>query len=317
MRRPIFIGKIMENIHWYPGHMTKTRRMMKENLKLIDVVIEVLDARAPLSSRNMDLDDLFQGKVRIIVLNKADLVNNDYRKKWVDFFQEKGYNVIESISTRTAGRKKAVSAIERAARDIVLAKQARGINKTVRAMVVGIPNVGKSTFINCIANCATAQTGNKPGVTRGKQWVKITPYLELMDTPGMLWPKLENQSDAQNLAILGTIKDDILDREQLAAELLEKLKRLCPDELCARYKKLSLESSGIGLLEDVCKSRGYVLARGELDTERACGAVLDDFRSGKIALTALQLPQNITPEMEEYYGLQRRNARETGKDDPT
>ena len=218
-------------IQWYPGHMAKARRMLEENLKLIDVVVELVDARAPLATRNPDFDALFSQKSRVILLNKSDLASAEQTKKWIEYYKAQNINAIAFVSTSSAKRKAAVSLIEAAAADKVAKMKEKGVTKTVRAMVVGIPNVGKSTFINRIAGETKAKVGDKPGVTKGKQWVKVSPYLELMDTPGLLWPKLENEALAKHLAYIGSINDDIMDAERLAADLLGELIAICPNEL--------------------------------------------------------------------------------------
>ena len=241
-------------IQWYPGHMAKARRMLEENLKLIDVVVELVDARAPLATRNPDFDALFSQKSRVILLNKSDLA----------------------------------SAEQAAAADKVAKMKEKGVIKTVRAMVVGIPNVGKSTFINRIAGETKAKVGDKPGVTKGKQWVKVSPYLELMDTPGLLWPKLENEALAKHLAYIGSINDDIMDAERLAADLLGELIAICPNELKERYKKIEEGMAPHELLEAVARSRGFILQGGVMDTERAARIVLDEFRAGKVAKITLE-----------------------------
>jgi len=278
-------------IQWYPGHMTRARRMMAENLKLIDVVVELVDARAPMATRNPGFDDLFEKKARALILNKCDLADPQATSEWVSWFKARGVNALTMTATESGGKKKAMELIERAARPTVEKFKAKGVNKTVRVMVAGIPNVGKSTLINKLAGSATAQTGDKPGVTRGKQWVKINPYLELMDTPGLLWPKFDDERTALRLAYLGSIRDEIMDLEKLSVSLLEELKALCPEALLQRYKKLDLSAQGEELLTGVCKSRGFILAGGRYDTERGANAVLDDFRSGRIARITLERPE--------------------------
>ena len=277
-------------IQWYPGHMAKARRMLEENLKLIDVVVELVDARAPLATRNPDFDALFSQKSRVILLNKSDLASAEQTKKWVEYYKEQNINAIAFVYTSSAKRKTAVSLIETAAADKVAKMKEKGVIKTVRAMVVGIPNVGKSTFINRIAGETKAKVGDKPGVTKGKQWVKVSPYLELMDTPGLLWPKLENEALAKHLAYIGSINDDIMDAERLAADLLCELMAICPGALKERYKKIEDGMAAHELLEAVARSRGFILQGGVMDTERAARIVLDEFRAGRIAKITLESP---------------------------
>lgn len=277
-------------IQWYPGHMAKARRMLEENLKLIDVVVELVDARAPLATRNPDFDALFSQKSRVILLNKSDLASAEQTKKWVEYYKEQNINAIAFVSKSSAKRKAAVSLIEAAAADKVAKMKETGVIKTVRAMVVGIPNVGKSTFINRIAGETKAKVGDKPGVTKGKQWVKVSPYLELMDTPGLLWPKLENEALAKHLAYIGSINDDIMDAERLAADMLCELMAICPDALKERYKKIEDGMAAHELLEAVARSRGFILQGGVMDTERAARIVLDEFRAGRIAKITLESP---------------------------
>ncbi len=281
----------MPAINWYPGHMTKTRRMLQENLKMIDVVVEVLDARAPLASRNPDFDDLFAGKSRVVLLNKSDLADSNATKRWITYYNRKGIEAAGISATGGSAKKIAVALIEKAAKPRVDAMKLKGINKVVRCMIVGIPNVGKSTLINRIAGQNRAEVGDRPGVTRGKQWVKITPYLELMDTPGMLWPKLEDQELAKHLAYLGSIKDEVMDSEELALDLLAQLQAMSPSQVAERYSKLTAETPKEDLLKAVCLSRGFLLRGGELDTERAAHVSLDEFRAGKVARVTLEQPE--------------------------
>lgn len=281
----------MPAINWYPGHMAKTRRMLQENLKMIDVVVEILDARAPLASRNPDFDDLFAGKARVVLLNKSDLADSNATKRWISYYARRGIEAAGLSATGGAAKKTAVALIEKAAKPRVDAMKLKGVNKTVRCMIVGIPNVGKSTLINRIAGQNRAEVGDKPGVTRGKQWVKITPYLELMDTPGMLWPKLADQELAKHLAFLGSIRDEIMDSEELAQDLLALLQAATPAQLNERYNKLTAETPKDDLLNAVCRSRGFLLRGGELDSERAAYVTLDEFRAGKIARVTLEQPE--------------------------
>ena len=274
-------------IQWYPGHMAKARRQLVENLKLIDVVVEIVDARAPRATRNPDFDDLFKEKKRVVLLNKSDLASPAETKKWINAYGAQDISAIEFVATNSAKKKAALDLIQNAAADKIQRSLEKGIKKTVRVMVVGIPNVGKSTFINRIAGMNRAIVGDKPGVTKGQQWVKITPYLELMDTPGLLWPKLEDPQLARHVAYIGSIKDDIMDTEELAALLLADLMKICPEELTTRYKKLERDMTPEELLEGVCRSRGFMLGGGNFDTERAARIVLDEFRGGKIARVTL------------------------------
>jgi ribosome biogenesis GTPase A len=276
-------------IQWYPGHMAKARRMLEDNLKLIDVVAELVDARAPRSTSNPDFNDILKGKKRIIILNKSDLADPAATKKWIARYEKQGIPAMPFVST--GGNKKAV--VERIAasvQDEVKRMKEKGVLKTVRAMVVGIPNVGKSTFINRIAGAARAKAGDKPGVTKGKQWVKISPYLELMDTPGLLWPKLDHEVYAQRLAFIGSIKDDIMDVEALASLLLLHLRDKHYVDVSTRYKQIEQDMDPGLLLEAVCKSRSFIFPGGKWDTERAARIVLDEFRGGKIARATLDDP---------------------------
>ena len=252
--------------------------------------MELVDARAPLATRNPDFDALFSQKSRVILLNKSDLASAEQTKKWIEYYKAQNINAIAFVSTSSAKRKAAVSLIEAAAADKVAKMKEKGVIKTVRAMVVGIPNVGKSTFINRIAGETKAKVGDKPGVTKGKQWVKVSPYLELMDTPGLLWPKLENEALAKHLAYIGSINDDIMDAERLAADLLGELIAICPNELKERYKKIEEGMAPHELLEAVARSRGFILQGGVMDKERAARIVLDEFRAGRIAKITLESP---------------------------
>lgn len=277
-------------IQWYPGHMAKARRMLQENLKFIDVVAEIVDARAPEASRNPDFDTLFESKSRVILLNKADLGDSAALRRWIAYYKKQGILAAPIVSTGSLGKKQALALFEEAAREKVERMKEKGLNKVVRVMVVGIPNVGKSTFINRIAGESRAQTGDRPGVTKAKQWVKVGPYLELMDSPGLLWPKLEDQGKARLLAYIGSINDEIMDQEELSAGLLALLQKIAPEALCGRYTKLTAETPKEELLNAVARSRGFLLSGGVLDTERAARIVLDEFRGGKIAKVTLEQP---------------------------
>lgn len=294
------------DIQWYPGHMAKARRMLAESVKLVDVVIEMVDARAPASTRNPDFDDLFGTKPRVVVLNKADLADPEATRAWIRAYRARGWDAISFSANAGKGVKEAVSLVERAARPVVERMKAKGVNKTVRAMIVGIPNVGKSTFINRLRGSAAAKAGNRPGVTRGKQWIVVGPYLEFLDTPGMLWPKFEDKEAARRLAFLGSIRGEIMDNERLSAELLEFLCDRAPEGAKARLKiDMDAEKSGEQLLEEACRRRGWLLPGARPDTERASALILDEFRSGKMGRLTLEAPVQA-PEGED------ENGRETG-----
>jgi ribosome biogenesis GTPase A len=279
------------NYQWYPGHMTKARRMMQENIKLIDLVIEVVDARAPLSSRNPDIDELGKNKFRIILLNKADLADPKYNTLWTEYFKKKGL-LVQEINSRTgAGIKSIQALVQEACKEKIERDRRRGIlNRPVRAMVVGIPNVGKSTFINALAGKACTKTGNKPGVTKGKQWIRLNKGLELLDTPGILWPKFEDQKVGERLAVIGSINDEILHMDELAVLVLSYLYKEYPELLKSRYQ-IELNEDAYVMLQDICVIRRCFQKGEEPDIERAAGMVLEDFRSGKIGRITLERPE--------------------------
>jgi len=278
-------------IQWYPGHMTKARRMLQDNLKVADVVITLLDARIPVSSWNPDIDNMMQGKQRIVILNKADLADAAITAKWKKYYQAQGIEAIAVTSVKKGEKKQVMQAIERAAKKKVEAMRARGVKKIVRVMVVGIPNVGKSTFINMVAGATSVKAEDRPGVTRGRQWVRIGPYLELMDTPGMLWPKFDDEVTGMHLAFCGSVRDEIVDTDRLCSLLLQKLAQIAPEKLMARYKLAHLEEDGFRVLEAICKARGFIQKGGVYDTDRAVRTVLDEFRGGKIGQISLESPE--------------------------
>lgn len=279
------------HFQWYPGHMTKARRMMQENIKLIDLIIELVDARVPLSSRNPDIDELGKGKARLILLNKADLAEDRLNDEWVAYFKEKGYSAVKVNSRKGGGIKSIQSVIQEACKEKTERDRKRGIlNRPVRAMVVGIPNVGKSTFINALAGKACAKTGNKPGVTKGKQWIRLNKSVELLDTPGILWPKFEDQEVGLKLAFIGSIKDEILQTEELAAELVKFLKESYPGVLEEKYGIPGVQDA-YECLADIAKSRHCLVRGSELDTEKAASILLDDFRGGRLGRITLERPQ--------------------------
>ncbi len=272
--------------------MAKTRRLIAENLKLIDVVVEILDARVPLSSRNPDFDDLLCSKPRIIVMNKYDLADDSATKAWQAWYEKSGVSVLLTDSLLGKGIDKISAAAKNAIADKIARDAERGLTKSVRIMVVGIPNVGKSSLINRLSGRACAKTGDKPGVTKGKQWIRPNSQIEILDTPGILWPKFENQQIGLNLAFIGSIRDEIMDVETLACKLLEFLRDNYCDMLCARYKLDSdiSQMSGYELLEYVGKKRGFVISGGEIDTYRGANVVLDEFRGAKIGKITLEMP---------------------------
>ena len=279
------------HFQWYPGHMTKARRMMQENIKLIDLIIELVDARIPLSSRNPDIDDLGKGKARLILLNKADLAEDRLNDVWIEYFKERGYSAVKVNSKKGGGIKSIQSVIQEACREKTERDRKRGIlNRPVRAMVVGIPNVGKSTFINALAGKACTKTGNKPGVTKGKQWIRLNKSVELLDTPGILWPKFEDQEVGLKLAFIGSIKDEILQKEELAAELVKFMTKFYPGVLEEKYD-IPEPSDGYKCLTDIAKSRHCLVRGSELDTEKAASILLDDFRGGRLGRITLETPE--------------------------
>jgi ribosome biogenesis GTPase A len=281
------------NIQWYPGHMAKTKRMLSENLGLVDVVIELLDARIPKSSINLDIEPVIRNKRHLIVLGKADLADENVSKRWQIWYKDNGCNSIFINSLN----KKSIKAVNIKLKEIMSEKiesdKKRGrIFRPVRTMIVGIPNVGKSTFINTLSGRATAATGDKPGITRGKQWIRINPELQLLDTPGILQPKFEDPDTGLNLAFTGAIKDDIIDLTEIAKLLLEKLMQLYPQELKNRYKlDVTDYTSGYELLEYIGKKRGCLISGGEVDFNRISAIILDEFRGGKIGRISLECPE--------------------------
>ncbi|MDO4344821.1 MAG: ribosome biogenesis GTPase YlqF [Eubacteriales bacterium] len=279
------------NYQWYPGHMTKAKRMMQEDIKLIDVIIELVDARIPFSSRNPDIDELGKQKSRVIILNKADLADGRYNEKWTAWFQEKGYFVVNIDSRTKSGMASLQKMIQEACREKIERDRRRGIkNRPVRAMVAGIPNVGKSTFINTFAGKASAKTGNRPGVTKGKQWIRMNKEVELLDTPGILWPKFDDQAVGMRLAMTGSIRDEILNTEELALELIQFLIHHYPGTLNARYG-CEEDAAPLQILEKIAEARGCLQKGRELDLAKASAFLLDDFRSGKLGRITLEFPE--------------------------
>lgn len=286
------------NYQWYPGHMTKAKRMMQENISLIDLVIELVDARIPLSSRNPDIDELSKNKARLILLNKSDLADEQANKLWLEYFKGKGFYVLEINARNGQGLRAIYGMVREACREKIERDRRRGIrNRPVRAIVVGIPNVGKSTFINSFAKKACTKTGNKPGVTKGKQWIRLNKELEFLDTPGILWPKFESEEVGRNLAMIGSMNDEILQMTELAADLIAYLLLHYREALYERYQigqdGVEEDATPLTVLRHVCDVRKCYKKGQEPDFEKASMAVVDDFRSGRIGRITLELPDII------------------------
>lgn len=285
----------MKNIQWFPGHMAKTRRLIKSNLSLVDAVVEILDARTPLSSRNPEMDKLTSGKPRMVILNKSDLADDKATEKWLAYFRKRDITAIAADCKSGKGIKNFIPTVKNQLLKSLTEKyKALGINgKPIRLMIVGIPNVGKSSFINKMAGTKKAKAEDRPGVTRDKQWVKITSGVEMLDMPGVLWPKFEDQNAACRLAFTGAIKDDILDIETLAAKLLEFLSKKYPEKIRERYKiELSESDGGFELLEKTGRKRGMLISGGEVNTERTAITVMDEYRGGKLGRITLEFPED-------------------------
>lgn len=279
------------NIQWYPGHMTKAKRMMQENIKLVDLILELVDARIPFSSRNPDIDELGRQKVRIILLNKCDLADEDKTALWSAYFKKQGFQAVQVNSRSGAGLKAIHGAVQEACKEKIERDRRRGIlNRPIRAMVAGIPNVGKSTFINSFAGRACAKTGNKPGVTRGAQWVRLNKQVELLDTPGLLWPRFEDPKAGLRLAMIGSVKDEVLNTEELSLELLQFLRTDYPGVLAGRYGIRETEDT-FSMLSQIAENRGCLLKGGELNLGKAVGILLEEFRSGKLGRFTLEVPK--------------------------
>ena len=283
------------NIQWYPGHMTKTRRQIQADLKLVDLVAEIIDARIPISSRNPDIDEIVGDKPRLIILNRADQADPAMNKVWGDWFRQRGWWVMETNARDGKGVNQFSAAIKSALKDKIEQWKAKGlVGRPVRAMVVGVANVGKSTFINQVAKKKSAKAGNKPGVTRGKQWVNVDPGLDLLDTPGILWPKFEDEITGMHLAFTGAVKDEIMDRETLACHLMEILGARYPQAITDRYKVEPQPGlAGWELLEACGRKRGFLISGGEVDTERMARVLLEEYRSGKLGNFTLETPQEV------------------------
>lgn len=278
-------------VQWYPGHMTKAKRMMLEDIKLIDLVIELIDARVPTSSRNPDIDEIAKGKSRLAVLNKSDLADPRKNDEWLKYYQNKGTPALLVDSRNRTGFAPIGKAIEEACKVKIERDRKRGIiNRPVRAMVVGIPNVGKSTFINSMCKKASAKTGNKPGVTKGKQWINLNKNVELLDTPGILWPRFDNELTGMHLAFIGSINDEIVDEVELAMELMNYLKKSYAGVLFNRYEVDESKETPV-ILNDIAIKRGCLKKGNETDYSKAANILLDDFRSGKLGRISIEDPE--------------------------
>lgn len=280
------------NIQWFPGHMTKAGRMISDNIANVDAVCEILDARIPMASRNPDIDTLAAGKPRLVILNRVDLADPAATAQWRAYFKGRGLAVLETDCKSGKGVNGFAPAVRTLLKDLLEQRAAKGqATRAVRVMVLGIPNVGKSTFINRVAGKKAAAVSDRPGVTRGRQWISVDKGLELLDTPGILWPRFDSQEVGELLAVTGAIKDDVLDRETLAANFLVRLARMYPDALRARYKLDNVDGmAGWEMLELAAKKRGFLAGRGEYDTERMSAVLLDEFRGGKLGRITLELP---------------------------
>lgn len=283
------------NIQWYPGHMTKTRRQMENDVKLVDLVAEVVDARIPISSRNPDIDMMVGDRPRLIIFNRVDQADPAMTVQWLAWFKDKGYGVLETDAKSGKGVSQFSGAAKNALRDKLAAWKAKGqVGRPIRAMVVGVPNVGKSTFINKVARRKSAKASDRPGVTRGKQWVSVDAGLELLDTPGILWPKFEDKTTGLHLAFTGAVKDEVTDIEGLACALLELLGSRYPKALEERYRVAGINGlHGWELLEQCARKRGMLVSGGEVDTERMSKVLLDEFRGGKLGRFTLETPGEV------------------------
>ena len=279
------------DFQWYPGHMTKAKRMMQENMKLIDIMIELVDARIPQSSRNPDIDQLAAGKYRLILLNKSDMADDQTTAEWEKYFKSKGFFVAKTNSRSGKGVKATQNIILEACKEKLERDRKRGIkNRPIRAMIAGIPNVGKSTFINSLVGRACTKSGNKPGVTKGKQWIKLNKNIELLDTPGILWPKFEDQTVGLKLALIGSIRDEILNQDEMAIELIEYLKNHYPGILEKRYQ-VEEAKDRVEILNQIAENRNCRMKGNELDYEKAARILLEEFRNGKLGRISLETPE--------------------------
>ncbi len=280
------------NIQWFPGHMAKTRRQIEEKLKLIDVVVEVLDARIPMSSKNPDISEMTKQKPRIIVLNKADLADDNITKKWIEYYKRKGILACSADCSKGKGVAESINLVKQAIADKIAQNQEKGMNRAIKILVAGVPNSGKSSYINRLSGRASATVGDRPGVTRGQQWIRLKSGIELLDTPGILWPKFEDEQVGMHLAYTGAVKDEIMDIELLACKLAEFLNENYRELLCARYKLENTDGlKGYELVEYIGKKRGFVVSGGEIDFLRASNILIDEFRSTKIGKISIEKPE--------------------------
>ena len=287
------IGFTSMQVNWFPGHMTKAIRMMQEDIKLIDLIIEVVDARLPLSSRNPNIDELGKNKARLVLLNKYDLADDKVSDSWVSYFNDKGIHIVKINAKSGAGLKSIQGVINEACKEKIERDRKRGIlNRPIRAMVVGIPNVGMSTFINSFAGKNCAKTGNMPGVTKGKQWIRLNKNVELLDTPGILWPKFEDRKVGIRLALVGSINDQIVNMSDLALELIDYLIMRYPGRLSGRYE-VSEDKEPMEVLCDIASGRGCLKKGGEVDIEKAVKILFEEFRNGKLGKVSLELPEDF------------------------
>ena len=279
------------NINWYPGHMKKTKDLLQENLKLINIVIEVIDARIPMASKNPDFDQLFRDKKRLIVLNKYDLADPNLNKTWEEYYRSRGWSAVLYNSTNNKELRKLNDAIADASREITERYRKKGIqNKTIKAMIVGIPNVGKSTLINSLARKKSTKTGNMPGVTKGKQWIHLAGNIDLLDTPGILWPKFDDEKSALHLAFTGAIKDDVLVLEEIALKFVEKMVELNKTDAILEKYHIEQGEKPLDILDNIALEKGFIINKTEIDYLRVANLLLNDYRSGKLGLITLEKP---------------------------
>ena len=276
-------------INWYPGHMARAKRLLQDQIKRIDLIIEICDARAPFASRNPDLQRMIVSKRHILLMNKSDLADPSANQAWLSYFRNQGTKAYQTDAVKLRG-KETLNLIDRETEEIRKRAMNKGVRKTIRAMIVGIPNVGKSTLINHLNGRSVARIGDRPGVTQSNQWVRVSPYLELLDTPGILWPRLEDQLSARRLCYIGSIKDDVVDLYELTIHLLEELCDLVPESVSDRFRLNDLTLRGTALLDAVCVGRGWLLKGAQYDYDRCCNVVLNEFRAGKLGRITFETP---------------------------